>query len=86
MTDDETREEAVERKGYPYEVPDILKGPAGRTATSESIERPCGCDDQVRLERAAKACIDIAREMDRTMDYRPCRAIERILREALRER
>ena len=47
-------------------------------------EDPCGCEDQERLERAARACVDIAREMDRTMDYRPCQAIERILNEALR--
>ena len=47
-------------------------------------EGPCGCEDQERLERAARACIDIARRMDQTMDYQPCRAIERILNEALR--
>ena len=52
---------------------------------SEAVER-CGCEDQERLERAMRACVDIAAEMDRTMDYRPCRAIERILREALRVR
>ena len=49
-------------------------------------EGPCGCEDQERLERAMRAALDIAAEMDRTMDYRPCRAIERILREALRVR
>ena len=62
MTDDETREEAVERKGYPYEVPDILKGPCREpSATSAAIEK-CSCPES---EVYRKALEEIAHDFDR---------------------
>ena len=65
--DDETREEAVERKGYPYEVPDILKGPrTPLSATGAAIER-CSCEESVAL-RAEVASLRDKNAKDRLDD------------------